>query len=84
MLIDTKIQFNNYNKNNKKTIIVMVCSIGQSILLINFICAAKARNLDIGNLLIFATDLEMYNLVQELFNNQVAVYYDFRVSKKMF
>ena len=39
-----------------RTITVMLCNMGQSELLINFACNAKARDLDLSNILVFATD----------------------------
>jgi Nucleotide-diphospho-sugar transferase len=39
-----------------KAIVVMVCNFGQSELLLNFICSATARGLDLSSVLLFATD----------------------------
>lgn len=60
----------------EKTVIVMVCNFGQSELLMNFICQARARNFDISMILVFATDQETYDIVKGL---GVAAYYDKRV-----
>jgi hypothetical protein len=49
-----------------KTIVVMVCNHGQSELLFNFICSARARNLDLSHILLFATDLETKELAENL------------------
>ncbi|GKY90578.1 hypothetical protein MPSEU_000031500 [Mayamaea pseudoterrestris] len=54
-------------------VVVMVVNLGQSELLLNFICHARRRNLDLSNVLVFATDLETRDLVA---NMGVAVYYD--------
>jgi len=37
----------------KNTIIVMTCNMGQRELLINFVCNARLKNLDISNILVF-------------------------------
>lgn len=55
------------------TLVVMVCNLGQSELLLNFLCAARARNLNVDNLLVFATDRETHDLVAGM---GVAVFYD--------
>ncbi|CAB9514754.1 Nucleotide-diphospho-sugar transferase [Seminavis robusta] len=57
----------------QNTIIVMVCNHGQSELLMNFVCAAKSRNLDISTVLVFATDMETQELAEGL---GLAVFYD--------
>jgi len=57
-------------------IIVMVCNFGQSSLLMNFACSSWARGLDIGNVLVFATDKETLELAESL---GMAAYYDERV-----
>jgi hypothetical protein len=46
------------------TIVVMVCNFGQSELFLNFVCSAKARNLDLSRVLLFATDDEMMALAE--------------------
>ena len=56
-----------------KTIIVLVCNFGQSELLLNFLCNAKARKLDLSNILVFCMDMETYNLAKGL---GVAAFYD--------
>lgn len=50
----------------KNTVTVMVSNFGQSELLINFVCAAKSRNLDISSIIVFATDLETKELAEGL------------------
>jgi len=50
----------------KKTVTVMVCNFGQSMLLMNFVCAARSRNLDTSSILVFATDLETKALAESL------------------
>jgi hypothetical protein len=57
----------------QNTIIVMVCNFGQSELLLNFICSAQRRNLDLSAVLVFATDKETNDLVAGL---GVAVFYN--------
>lgn len=46
------------------TVVVMVCNFGQSELFLNFVCSAKARNLDLSKILLFATDDEMMALAE--------------------
>jgi hypothetical protein len=61
-------------KNN--TIIVMVCNFGQSELLMNFVCSARARGFDISNILVFATDQATADLAESI---GLAAYFDQRV-----
>ena len=49
-----------------RQLIVMVCNMGQSELLMNFVCAAKARGLDYSHVLVFATDLETKTLAESM------------------
>ncbi|CAB9497746.1 Nucleotide-diphospho-sugar transferase [Seminavis robusta] len=48
------------NKNN--AVIVLVCNHGQSEILMNFVCVARARNVDLASVLVFATDEETRDL----------------------
>jgi hypothetical protein len=48
------------------TIIVMVCNFGQSELLFNFVCSARARGLDLSRILLFATDEDIIGLASQL------------------
>lgn len=48
------------------TIIVMVCNFGQSELLLNFVCSARRRGLDLSHILLFATDTETRDLAQSI------------------
>jgi hypothetical protein len=43
-----------------------VCNFGQSQLLLNFACAARARGLDVSNVLVFATDQETKDLAESV------------------
>ena len=61
---------------NDKIIIVMVCNFGQSELLMNFACNARARNFDLSAVLVFAADRETEELAKSL---GLAAYYDERV-----
>jgi hypothetical protein len=54
-------------------VIVMVANSGHSQYLMNFICSARARKLDINRLLLFATDSDMYDLAQSM---GIHVFYD--------
>jgi len=65
-------------KNN--TIVVLVCNHGQSELLVNFICTNKARGLDLGQVLVFATDTKTRDLVEGL---GVTAFYDEKTFEKM-
>jgi hypothetical protein len=60
----------------QNTIIVMVCNFGQSELLMNFVCSAKARGFDISNILVFATDQETLDLAESI---GLSAYFDRRV-----
>jgi len=51
---------------NTNTVVVMVCNLGQSELLVNFVCAARGRGLPLDHILLFATDTETYQLAQSL------------------
>lgn len=57
------------------TVIVMVCNFGQSELLMNFLCQARARALDVSNLIVFATDRETHDAVTAM---GVTAYHDTR------
>ena len=60
------------------TVIVMTCNIGQSELLMNFVCNARAKGLNIDNVLVFPTDEETKDLAEGL---GLATFFDKRVSK---
>jgi len=59
----------------KNTIVVMTCNMGQSELLMNFICNARGRGLDTSNVLIFPTDIETKDLAEGL---GLKTFYDHR------
>jgi hypothetical protein len=61
-----------------RTVTVMVSNFGQSELLVNFVCAARKRNLDTSSILVFATDLETKGLAESL---GLTAFYDERVSE---
>lgn len=48
------------------TVVVMVCNFGQSELLFNFVCSARARGLDLSTILLFATDAGISELAKSL------------------
>ena len=50
----------------ENTVIVLVCNFGQSELLMNFVCAAKARWFSLSHILLFATDEETKDLGESL------------------
>lgn len=60
-----------------RTVTVMVCNFGQSELLVNFVCSARSRKLNLSSLLVFATDLETKELAETL---GLTAFYDERVS----
>merc|ERR1712194_377865 len=65
------------------TVIVMVCNTGQSDLLINFVCAAKARGFgDVvtEKVLVFATDEGVLKIAQGL---GLRAFYDDKIFEKM-
>uniref|UniRef100_A0A6U6D339 Nucleotide-diphospho-sugar transferase domain-containing protein n=1 Tax=Odontella aurita TaxID=265563 RepID=A0A6U6D339_9STRA len=62
------------------TIIVMTCNLGQSDLLMNFVCTAKSRGINLGNVLVFPTDEETQILAEGL---GLATYYDERNFQSM-
>jgi Nucleotide-diphospho-sugar transferase len=50
----------------KNTVVVMFSNYGQSELIVNFICSAHNRNIDLSSVLFFATDPETKELVEGL------------------
>mmetsp|Transcript_30031 Transcript_30031/g.46522 ORF Transcript_30031/g.46522 Transcript_30031/m.46522 type:complete len:602 (+) Transcript_30031:128-1933(+) len=55
------------------TVIVMTVNKGQSVLLSNFVCAARSRSFDISNVLVFPTDVEAQKVAKGL---GLATYFD--------
>jgi hypothetical protein len=53
--------------------VVMVCNKGQSVLLHNFVCNARAKGLDLSRVVMFATDEYTRKLCEEL---GIAAFYD--------
>ena len=51
-------------KMNQKTVVVLTCNHGQSELLMNFACSARARGFDPKNVLVFPTDVETKELAE--------------------
>jgi len=64
--------------NKNKVVAVLTCNFGQSELLINFVCSAKSRGLDISNVLVFATDEETRDLAIGL---GLEAFYDEKIYK---
>eukprot|EP00536_Pseudo-nitzschia_multiseries_P017189 jgi/Psemu1/224048/e_gw1.1420.3.1 len=54
--------------NDNNTIVIMVCNFGQSELLSNFVCHARAKGLekDLSSILIFSTDKETHELATNI------------------
>jgi hypothetical protein len=63
-----------------RTVIVMVCNWGQSELLMNFFCNARAKGLDISAVVVFATDAETAELAKGL---GLATFYNQEVREKL-
>jgi hypothetical protein len=63
------------------TVVVMLCNHGQSELLINFVCSARSRNLDLSPVLLFVTDEETKALGEGL---GLTVFFDKTVSIVMY
>jgi hypothetical protein len=51
-------------KMKQSTVIVLTCNLGQSELLLNFACSARARGLDLKNVVVFPTDAETKELAE--------------------
>ncbi|KAL7486417.1 hypothetical protein ACHAW6_012019 [Cyclotella cf. meneghiniana] len=67
--------------NGERTVIVMTVNRGDADLLLNFLCAAKSRNLDVRRILVFVTDEESQRSIEALSNDSkdglgVMVYFD--------
>ena len=60
------------------TIVVMTCNFGQSELLMNFACSAKARGLDLSNVLVFVTDAQTKAIAEGM---GLAAFFDETVSQ---
>jgi hypothetical protein len=58
-------------RNN--AVVVLTVNMGQSSLLMNFACSARRRGFDLGNVLVFPTDVESKKLAEGL---GLATYYD--------
>lgn len=59
------------------TVLVVTANMGQSELLMNFICSSQARGFDIKNILVFPTDLKTKKLADGM---GLATFYDEQVS----
>ena len=60
-------------------IVVLTCNMGQSELLMNFACNARAKGFDTGNVLVFPTDKETHDLARGL---GLESYYDEKVRSR--
>lgn len=58
----------------QNSVVVLVCNLGQSALLLNFLCSAQRRGFDTSAILVFATDQETYDLVTAM--GGVVVFHD--------
>ena len=48
------------------SVVIMTCNMGQAALLMNFACSAKRRGFDLGNVLVFPSDIETRDLQKDL------------------
>jgi len=62
------------------SVVIMTCNMGQAALLMNFACSAKRRGFDLGNVLIFPSDVETRDLAEGL---GLTTYYDEKVRADM-
>lgn len=62
------------SRNN--SVVILTCNHGQSALLVNFACSATRRGFDLGNILVFPSDLETKELAEGL---GLTTYYDEKV-----
>ena len=58
-------------RNN--AVVVLTCNMGQSELLINFVCSARRRGFDLGHILVFPSDVETKEIADGL---GLATYFD--------
>eukprot|EP00584_Thalassiosira_punctigera_P018171 CAMPEP_0172575534 /NCGR_PEP_ID=MMETSP1067-20121228/137261_1 /TAXON_ID=265564 ORGANISM="Thalassiosira punctigera, Strain Tpunct2005C2" /NCGR_SAMPLE_ID=MMETSP1067 /ASSEMBLY_ACC=CAM_ASM_000444 /LENGTH=572 /DNA_ID=CAMNT_0013368185 /DNA_START=288 /DNA_END=2006 /DNA_ORIENTATION=+ len=58
-------------RNN--AVVILTCNMGQSALLVNFACSTRRRGFDLGNILVFPSDVETKELAEGL---GLATYYD--------
>ena len=61
-------------RNN--AVVVLTCNMGQSVLLMNFACSAQRRGFDLGNILVFPSDVETKEIAEGL---GLTTYYDEKV-----
>ena len=62
---------NRIARNN--AVVVLTCNMGQSELLINFVCSARRRGFDLGHILVFPSDEETKEIAEGL---GLATYFD--------
>ena len=58
------------------SVVIMTCNMGQAALLMNFACSAKRRGFELGNVLVFPSDIETRDLAEGL---GLTTYYDEKV-----
>ena len=79
VLADVRAVINQHATPYRRALVVMVCNWGQSELLLNFVCHAQSRGMDLACVLVFATDEQTKALAEGL---GLAVYYDRHVRMK--
>jgi hypothetical protein len=62
------------------TVVVLTCNLGQSEMFLNFVCNARAKGIDLSNVVMFATDEGTVKLSQDL---GIPVWYDDAIYGKM-
>jgi hypothetical protein len=78
IILDVRTIVNRIAKQN--TIVAITTNMGYSDLLMNFVCQARSRGIDLSNVLVFATDLETKDLAEGM---GLAAYYGQRVSFRL-
>ena len=74
VLEDLKLLLKKIARNN--AVVVLTCNMGQSALLMNFACSARRRGFDLGNILVFPSDVETKELAEGL---GLTTFYDEKV-----
>lgn len=65
----------------QNTVVVMTTNAGHASLLMNFVCVSRAKGIDLGNMIVFATDEDAKKTAEDL---GLATFYDERVRSSYF
>ena len=79
VLIDMRPILDKVARDN--SVVIMTCNMGQAALLMNFACSAKRRGFDLGNVLVFPSDVKTRDLAEGL---GLTTYYDEKVCADIF